>query len=200
MSVAAIVLAAGESQRMGRSKPLLDWGDKPLLQHQIDVLVAVSCDPVVAVLGHRAPQVRAAVNCDAPCKLVENPAYRSGRASSVRLGALAVADSSEAILIASVDQPLRAETVARLIVAHAEGSAVISVPRHGGNNGHPTIFAGALLEELRHVDEEGEGLRAVRRAHEGGTVFINVDDPSVTVNLNTPEDYERARTSKTDGR
>ena len=192
--VAAIVLAAGESRRMGRPKPLLDWGGKPLLQHQIDELSAAGCEPIVVVLGHDAERIAAAIRCGG-CPVVHNREYASGRASSLRAGADALPDDAAAVVVASVDTPLRSATVGALIEAwrdRADPGAII-VPRHAGRNGHPSLFGGSLLPELRAVREESQGLRAVRRAHADATAFLDVDDPLVTLNLNTPQAYESAR-------
>ncbi|MEE9277682.1 MAG: nucleotidyltransferase family protein [Dehalococcoidia bacterium] len=191
--VAALILAAGESARMGRPKALLDWGGKPLLQHQIDVLLAAGCTPVVVVLGHEAQRVRARIRCEEPCRSVENAGYGSGRASSVRVGALALADDVGAVVIVSVDQPCGEETVRELMGAWRGGTSSIVVARHEGKNGHPALFDGALLPELRTVQEESEGLRAVRASHRERTDFVDVDDALVTLNLNTMEAYEAAR-------
>ena len=90
--ITGIILAAGESSRMGEPKSLLDWGGKPLLQHQIDALTDAGCAPVVVVLGAAAETVQAKVSCHTPCLMVHNPDYRSGRASSLRVGAVALPD------------------------------------------------------------------------------------------------------------
>ena len=191
--VAGLILAAGESTRMGQPKALLDWGGTPLLQHQIDVLTAAGCAPVVVVMGHGAAQVRARIHCAEPCRIVENADYRRGRASSVRAGAEAVPDDADAVVVAAVDQPCLEATVRSLIGRWRGGQASIVVPRYGGKNGHPALFAGALLAELRDVREETEGLRAVRARHRERTEFVDVDDPLVVIDLNTPEEYEAAR-------
>jgi molybdenum cofactor cytidylyltransferase len=193
MAVAAIVLAAGESTRMGRPKALLDWRGRTLLQHQIATLSEAGCDPVVVVLGARAHQIRARTQCDAPCRIVENAAYRSGRASSLRIGARALADDVEAVLIASVDGPSALATTAAVIEAWRENAASIVVPRFEGRNGHPALFDGALLGELRELQESTLGLKAVRTAHADATQFVDCDDPWVVLNMNTPEEYEQAR-------
>ena len=193
--VAAIVLAAGESRRMGRAKALLDWDGKPLLQHQIDELSAAGCEPIVVVLGHEKERIAAGIRCAGGCRVVHNREYASGRASSLRAGADALPDDAAAVVVASVDTPLRSATVGALIEAwrgRADPGAII-VPRHAGRNGHPSLFGGSLLPELRAVREESQGLRAVRRAHTAATAFLDVDDALVTLNLNTPEAYESAR-------
>lgn len=192
MDTAALVLAAGESSRMGRPKALLDWGGTPLLQHQVDQLVEAGCDPIVVVVGARAQQVRARLRRGSRCRVVENAAYRSGRASSVRVGARALPDAVDAVVVASVDGPLTATTVRALMDERAHGGAAIVVPRHEGRNGHPALFGGELLGELREVTEAGEGLRTLRRAHADATTFLDVDDPRVLLNLNTPDEYASA--------
>jgi CTP:molybdopterin cytidylyltransferase MocA len=193
MTVAAIILAAGESTRMGRPKALLDWGGRTLLQHQIDTFSEAGCEPVVVVLGARAHQIRARTQCGGPCRLVENAAYRSGRSSSLRIGGMTLDDDVEAILIASVDGPSSLSTTRALIEAWRQSASRIIVPRFSGRNGHPTLFDGALLGELRELQESTLGLKSVRSAHADSTQFIDCNDPWIRLNLNTPEQYSAAR-------
>ena len=192
-TVAGLILAAGESRRMGRPKATLDWGGVPLLHHQVQALREAGCEPVIVVLGAEAHNLRARLREAPPCVVVENAAYRSGRASSLRVGASLVPDDAGAVLVASVDQPCRASTVEALIAAWRTSEALIVVPRHDGRNGHPVLIDSALRAELGAVQEASEGLRAVRAAHREATRFVDVDDPRVTLNLNTPAAYEAAR-------
>lgn len=191
-TVAAVILAAGESSRMGRPKQLLDWGGRTLLQHQVDTFVASDFAPVVVVLGARARQIRARTRCEPPCVLVENAGYRAGRATSVRVGVSTLPDDVDAVIIASVDQPCSAATLEQITEAWRGGGGRIVVPRLQGRNGHPALFDGSLLSELRVVEERSEGIRAVRRAHTAETHFVDVDDPLVLLDVNTPEEYEEA--------
>ena len=191
MSTAAILLAAGASSRMGRAKPLLDWGGYPLVAAQVEALQAAGCAPVIVVLGARATAVRRALPPAA--RWTTNAAWREGRAGSIRAGARAAPTHAERIVIASVDQPCLASAVRRTIAALAANpDARIAVPRHDGRNGHPPVFDAALLPELRRVSERSEGLRELRRRWRAATIFVEVDDPLVLLNLNTPEDYRRA--------
>ena len=190
MTTAAILLAAGASSRMGRAKPLLDWGGQPLVAAQVAALEAAGCAPVIVVLGARAAAVRRALPASA--QWTTNVAWREGRAGSIRAGARAVPAHAERVVAASVDQPCSAAAVRRTVEALAANpEARIAVPRHGGRNGHPPVFDGSLLAELRGVSERGEGLREVRRRWREATIFVDVDDPLVLANLNTAEDYER---------
>ena len=185
---------------MGEPKALLRWGTVTLLQHQVDALRSAGCDPIVVVLGHEAERLRAGLECRPPCRIVVNGAYQEGRASSVRTGMAAAPDGARAVVVASVDQPCRATTVRALISAQSERGAPIAVPERNGQRGHPAVFAGALLPELRRVQEQTQGLKAVRRAHADETIFVASDDPWVTLDLNTREDYAAARTAEADAR
>jgi molybdenum cofactor cytidylyltransferase len=193
--VAALIVAAGESRRMGKPKALLDWQGKPLLQHQLDELNAAGCDPVVVVLGHEAITIEDAIRCADPCHVVINTRYMTGRASSLRAGAAAMPAGTAAVVICGVDTPCAATTVRRLVEQWRAVAERIVVPRFQGHNGHPALFDGALLPELRLVEEQNEGLRAVRRAHADSTRFVDVDDPWVALNLNTPEAYAAAKSN-----
>ena len=173
---------------MGRSKPLLDWGGRPLVAAQVAALEAAGCAPVIVVLGARAAAVRRALPASA--RWTTNVAWWEGRAGSIRAGARAVPKQAEQVVVASVDQPCSAAAVRRTVEALAANpEARIAVPRHRGRNGHPPVFDGSLLAELRGVSERGEGLREVRRRWREATIFVEVDDPLVLVNLNTPADY-----------
>ena len=190
---AAILLAAGESARMGEPKQLLDWGGRPLVTAQIDALLEADCRPVVVVLGAHAGRVRTAIPSRADVTVTTNRQWQSGRASSIRAGARAVPPAAGSVAVVSVDQPTSARVIARLATElEASEYALIAVPRHDGRNGHPPMFRAELLSQLQNVTEEQEGLRQVRRRHADRTIFLEMNDPLVTLNLNTPEAYRRA--------
>jgi molybdenum cofactor cytidylyltransferase len=192
MTVVALLLAAGESTRMGSPKPLLEWHGTTLIEYQIAELRAAGIDEVVAVLGHRAEDVRPVAE-RAGARVAINSAYREGRAGSIRVGAQAVQPGASAIVILNVDQPRDRSITRALLSAHAEGGALITVPSFEGRRGHPAVLSGSLLDELRTVDEATEGLRAVNSRHEADRRELPLDDPSVLLDLNRPEDYEAAR-------
>lgn len=190
---AAILLAAGESTRMGEPKQLLDWQGRTLVAAQVETLLEARCSPVIVVLGAHATRVREAIAVGADVQVTTNRQWRSGRASSIRAGARAVPSAVDAVAIVSVDQPTRAAVVTRLVdELGLSTDALIAVPRHEGRNGHPPVLRAELLPELQQVTERQEGLRQVRRRHADRTIFLEMNDPLVTLNLNTPEAYRRA--------
>ncbi len=190
MSIAAILLAAGESTRMGRLKQLLPWDGVPLVAWQASQLGQAGAEEIVVVLGHEAEQIRPAVPAQA--RVVVNEAYRQGRATSLRRGAEAVPDDAEAVLVLSVDQPRPAWLSQRLIQAWCETRSVIMSPEFSRGFGHPILLDGSLLPELREVSDETLGLRAVIDRHVDQAESVAIANDAIDVDLNTPSDYEAA--------
>lgn len=192
MVTAAVLLAAGESARMSEPKPLLPWSDRTLIEYQLEELAGCGIDDIVVVLGHEAERVRPLALAGG-ARVVLNEAYRQGRASSLRAGATAVPDGAEAVLVLNVDQPRPRTLLRHLLGVHREGAALITVPTYEGRRGHPTVLAGALLGELRAVEEESLGLRGLLERHAAAVQEVPFETPLVLLDLNTPEAYERAR-------
>jgi molybdenum cofactor cytidylyltransferase len=190
--IVALLLAAGESTRMGRPKQLLEWDGSTLIDYQIRELLAGGVDEVIAVLGHRADDVRPFAE-SAGARCVFNEGYRAGRAGSIRTGASAVAENALAIVVLNVDQPRGRDVVRAVLNGHRSSDNLITTPAYGGRHGHPAVFAGALLPELRGVDEISEGLRAVNHRHANQRGEVAIDDATVLLDLNVPADYESAR-------
>jgi len=190
--IAGLLLAAGESTRMGSPKPLLDWHGKALVRYQVEQLRAGGCNVVVVVLGYRADRVRPFVD-GSGATLVENPVYREGRASSVRAGAEAIPSGADWVLVLGVDQPRPASAVREVVRAAAGNDAAIIIPTYRGRHGHPTAFAGRLLPEMRRVRDETLGLRDVVKRHEKDLQLVEASSAAVLLDLNTPADYQKAR-------
>ena len=179
---------------MGRLKQLLPWDGTTLVTWQVRQMREAGAGDVVVVLGHAARKVAEALAGD-DCRIVLNEDYRQGRASSVRAGAAAIGEGTDALLVLSVDQP-RPAWLSRLLVERwrASGAAIVS-PRFVGHFGHPILLSGRLLPELRSVEESSLGMRAVIEAHAAEADSVAIDNASLDVDLNTQQDYERALAS-----
>jgi molybdenum cofactor cytidylyltransferase len=182
----AVILAAGASQRMGAPKALLPWGRGTLLDSAIEEARAAGVQELVVVLGPATQHLQL------DTRSVINPEPETGRSASIRLGAAALPDNLETVLIQSVDQPVSAEVIRALFDALL-GTHTVAVPTFAGRRGHPVCLSGRLLAELRAVTEQDQGLRAVVRRHTASLVEVPVNSESVIWNLNDPATYASAR-------
>ena len=194
---AAILLAAGESRRMGQLKALLPWPGGTLLAHQLAALSDAGVDRIVVVLGHRFAELQAElapVLASRPgVAWVVNPDYLQGKTTSIKAGLRALeATAPESLLLLNVDQPRSAGTLDYLLRQHRAADALITVPTYGGKGGHPVILDGALRDDLSRITEETQGVRAVVQRHQAFTQRVEVDTPEVLWDLNTPEQYQAA--------
>jgi molybdenum cofactor cytidylyltransferase len=195
---AAILLAAGESTRMGQPKALLPWGGDTLIEYQIRELTAADVSHVIVVLGHQTDDIRTRVPPSTGSgwnlRTIVNQNYQDGRATSLRAGAATLPGGADPILVLNVDQPRPKELLRRLVEAHVASDALISRPVFGNRHGHPIVLSGSLLDELRSVDEKTQGLLGVVNAHRDEMQDVDLVDERVLVGFNTPEEYEEALT------
>lgn len=195
--LAVILLAAGESSRMAGPKQLLPWHGLPLIRYQMDQALAVpGVGEVVVVLGHDADALRSLVemaHTTSDIRIVVNSQYQEGKSTSIQAGLRAIQSNPQGVLVLAVDQPRPAPLLAALAAAHSRAGALISVPTFQGKHGHPPLFSLRLLPELLAISEEREGLREVLTRHRGEVQAVSVDSPIVLTNLNTEEEYRRAR-------
>ncbi len=192
MTIAAILLAAGESSRMGQPKPLLPWDGKTLVEYQVMSLLDGGTDEVFVVTGKSDTEVAPVVAALGHAHRVHNPGYAHGKTTSVRAGVQALPDDAEAIVLLAVDQPRPAWVVKRVLESHLSSGAPITSPRFQGHGGHPLVFDGTLRDELVAVSEEKQGIREVFQRHQARMNSVVFDSEIVRLDLNTPEAYEAA--------
>ncbi|MBI5567446.1 MAG: nucleotidyltransferase family protein [Chloroflexi bacterium] len=187
--IAAIVLAAGQSRRMGQNKLFLPYGESTVIDTIITELIA--CDGVrdiVVVTGHQADRLVVHL-ATYPVRCVFNPAYaRAEMLVSIQTGLRALPDEVTAALIVLGDQPrLRRQIVQRVIEA-AEPDTLI-VPSYEMKRGHPILIPRSMWPSILALLPEAS-LRDVIRAHADHIRYITFDDDSVLRDIDTPEDYQ----------
>ena len=188
---AALLLAAGESRRMGATKALLPWRGVPLLDHQIIAMRQAGIDTVVVVLGHRAGDLEPVIGSRPGVTAVVNPDYALGKTTSIKAGLRALPPGcASSILILNVDQPREPQTIQTLLRRHQEAQALITIPTHRGKGGHPIIVDSSLLDDLLAIDEETQGVKALVRLHQDRTLRTEMA-AEVLWDLNTPEEYQQ---------
>ncbi len=192
MGVEAILLAAGESSRMGKPKPLLPWFGQSLVEAQIESLIAGGVHRVIVVTGARGSEVEKAIPDSSTVAKVRNSRYMDGKTTSIKAGLKLVSSDCIAILLLAVDQPRPHWVVRRVIDSHLESNSPVTSPRFEGHGAHPLAFHPDLIPELHGIDEEREGVREVMKRHESEMNAVQFQSPVVRLDLNTPEDYESA--------
>jgi molybdenum cofactor cytidylyltransferase len=185
MKAVAVILAAGESRRMGLPKALLDAGGETFVGRLCAVFRKAGCD-VLVVVGAEAARIRAALPTEATA--VENPSWREGQFSSARVGVAAALDAgAEAVLIHPVDIPLVTSQTIRRLLEGLAGSLAAVVPVYASRKGHPLALAAAGARALLASPEAAHLEAALDTLRVEG---LPVDDPGVCEEADTPADYE----------
>ncbi len=190
--LAAVILAAGESQRMGSPKPLLDYHGRPFLEHLIGVTRHPKISLTRVVLGANAEEIRDRLKLD-PATVVVNPQWEKGQLSSIQAGLCSLPPgATDGILLCLVDHPLiTASLVGELVESYYSAEKLIVLPTHKGKRGHPVIFSSRLYAELLAAPLE-TGARAVVWAHTADLLEVPTVEEGVVLNLNDPEALLRA--------
>lgn len=188
-SVAAILLAAGRSRRMGAFKPLLGFpGERTVAEACIVNLSEAGVEEIVVVVGHRAGEMRERLG-GMPVRFAVNAEAESEMGASIARGVAAVSNEAEAVLVALVDQPAVApEAIRSVLEARRRTGARLVVPTHAGRGGHPVLVGLEFRESLLHLDAR-KGLRALFEEHAGEVVRVGVASPYIARDMDTWEDY-----------
>ena len=191
--VAAIVLAAGRSTRMGaHNKLLADLAGKPMVRRVVETALASKARPVLVVTGHMAAEVGAAL-AGLDVGLVPNPDYATGLASSLRAGIRAVPADCDGALILLGDMPgINAEHVDWLVEAFAEASDAVVVPVHEGRQGNPVIWPRRSFSELLQLEGDA-GAKRLITARRDEVREVELRTTGIFADIDTPEELARIR-------
>ena len=189
--IAGLILAAGESRRMGRDKALLTYRGRTFLETIMGNLGAAGIEKVTVVLGHHAEAIQRAVDLGR-VRVVINQEYLRGQTSSLQLGlAAAAADSPEAIILCLVDHPaVPADVIAKLVEHFLSTQPPVLIPTHKSQRGHPVIISQALFPELLSLKAD-EPANTIIHKYRQATQFVEVEDPGILLDVDDPATYER---------
>ena len=185
----AILLAAGESKRMGELKQLMPLGQNTIVGQAIDNLLASTVDEVIVVVGYRAEEVIKAIG-DRPVKLVLNPDYAQGMSTSIVAGLKQIDSKAQAVMIAFGDQPLiDSQTINRLLEEFYSSGKGIAIPTCRGRRGHPIIFAIKYKKKLLGLKGDIGG-RQIVKDHPDDIVEVAVNSEGIITDIDTMGDYQ----------
>jgi molybdenum cofactor cytidylyltransferase len=192
----AIILAAGESKRMGRPKMLLPLGEKTIVETVVGTALGSSVDRVLVVLGAERKRISPLLK-PFPVATVYNPDFRTGMLSSVQVGFAALPEGVEAAVLLLGDQPfVSLGIIDRLCTTHAGSPGCILIPAYEGKRGHPVLIPAAFMDEIPLLSD-AVGLRELIHRHEDKIVEIEMEEDTILLDIDDPEAYHAAVKGKT---
>jgi CTP:molybdopterin cytidylyltransferase MocA len=189
--IPALILAAGKSTRMGRTKALLPLGNETFVSRIVRTFRLAGVEDVVVVVGHDAARVSEELDrLDVAPRMIVNADYESGQLSSILAGLRAVdRPGVAAALMTLVDVPLvSAETVRAVLMRYRMTSAPVVRPVNGAKHGHPVLIDRQLFGPLRGADPTS-GAKPIIRAHASTLGDVEVADEGAFLDIDTPEEY-----------
>jgi molybdenum cofactor cytidylyltransferase len=191
----ALVLAAGESRRMGEPKLLLPFGRKTIIETVVQNLMEASLDGILVVLGHRWQGILDKLKNYA-VETAVNPHYKNGMLSSVQWGFRKLPREAGAALVVLGDQPgISARTIDLVIGAFRSGNKGIVLPTYKDSGGHPLLVDMKYRREIRSLDPAA-GLRSLISRYPGDILRVAVKTGSGLQDIDNPEDYKKARATE----
>lgn len=193
--VAAIILAAGLSSRLGKPKLLLPLNGRSLIRRTVEQVMAAGggeWEEIIVVVGHEAARVRQELE-GLPIRTIVNPRFARGMSASLRAGLQAISPQAEGAMIFLGDQPLVAtEVVRRMLTVFRGGQRPIVVPVYDGVRGNPVLFSSSLFSELMTVEGDKGGREVVMRNPER-VATVGFPSDLAPRDVDTWEDYEALR-------
>ena len=188
--ICALLLAAGESRRMGKPKLLLPFGQKTIVEHIVDNILQSRADKILVVLGSHREEILSKI-LDRPVLSVINHRYKEGMLSSIQAGFAALPKDTEAALVCLGDQPFIPKTVLdRLIASYERTQKGIVLPVYKNRRGHPVLIDMKHKQEVLKLSPD-IGLRALVHNHPQDVLEVKVETPNILKDIDKPEDYAR---------
>jgi molybdenum cofactor cytidylyltransferase len=190
-NICAIVLAAGQSKRMGQPKLILPWGNTTVIAHVVSTIYTSGIQDIFIVTGGAGDLVKDAL-AKFPVQFVENPRYKDlEMLSSLQLGIQAISGKYETLLIVLGDQPtIDQDVIIQICQSYYQNKANLIIPSHHLRRGHPWLVHRSLWQEILDMDTTMT-LRDFLNNHNQEIYYVVIDNPGILSDLDTPEDYQK---------
>jgi len=187
MNYGVVILAAGRSERMGTLKPLLELGERTLLEHIFSnpFISYPNIRPVV-VLGYQAETIRKRISI--PIQWVDNPRFQEGRTTSIQCGLRQLPEDTQGAFIWPVDCPLVPAFVLSRLVSVFSSPEDIIIPSYRFRRGHPSLIGSAFFADILSFQDD-QSLRDLYRMYPDRIRHVETNTETILQNLNTPEDF-----------
>jgi molybdenum cofactor cytidylyltransferase len=187
--ISAIILAAGESKRMGRPKLLLLAGGQAIIEKVVYNFLHSNVDEVIVVLGHHWKEVASLIK-DKPIKVVINNDYVKGMSSSITKGLSSLNPETDAFFIVLGDQPLiEKDLINTIIKSFEENNKGIIVPTFQGEKGHPVLFSAKYKNEFSILTGD-EGGKRIISLHKEDILEVEIDTDAILIDMDEEKDYQ----------
>ena len=186
----AMILAAGESKRMGKPKLLLPFGEKTMIETIIDRVIQSKAERILVVLGSNREKIEKKIG-NLPLEIAVNPDFKEGMLSSVQRGLEVLPEEAQAVLVFLGDQPsIPSEVIDSVIDAFRKTGKGIVLPVYKGERGHPVLIDMKYRHDVKNLNPE-VGLRELVYGRPGDILEVEVDDAGILRDINDIEDYTR---------
>ena len=191
----AMILAAGESRRMGRPKLLLPFGEKTIIEKIIESVIQSKAEKVLVVLGSDLKKIEEKIK-NFPLKIAINPDFRKGMLSSIQRGFQVMPENTKAVLIILGDQPLISTAIINKIIdAYKRTGKGIVLPVYKNERGHPVLIDMKYRGEVENLSPD-IGLRGTVYNHPEDILEVEVETPRILKDIDNIEDYKRELKNK----
>jgi molybdenum cofactor cytidylyltransferase len=185
--IAAIVLAAGKSERMGTPKALLPLRGRTFLDNILETISQSSVERTVVVVGHHKAEIEGHVSPGT--SVIYNPDYEQGMITSLQAGIRALPREATGALLFLVDHPLVQRDIIELLIKNVAPGRIV-LPTFKGRRGHPVLFASDIFQEILSLTMS-QGANIIVRKDPSRVVEVSVDFPGILVDVDTPEDFRK---------
>jgi len=190
-----MILAAGESKRMGKPKLLLPFGDKTIIETIVATIVSSKVEKTLVILGSEQGKIEEKIK-NYPVKIVYNRDFRNGMLSSVKCGFQALPEETRAVLVVLGDQPKISTTVInKLVTAYKSSGKGIILPVYNKERGHPVLIDVKYREDVENLSPE-VGLRGTVYNHPEDILEVDAETPSIFQDIDDESDYKRELKNK----